>query len=59
MRLVNPLSVQDFGPISRIVDNRPYNRTVIVEWRPFDHVTIDHKSLTAREEWENSKHRSL
>jgi len=23
------------------------------EWRPFDYVAIDHKSLTVREQWEN------
>jgi len=23
------------------------------EWRPFDHVVIDHKPLTADEHWEN------
>jgi len=33
--------------------------TVIVEWRPFDNVAINHKPLTAREQWENSKHRSM
>jgi len=30
-----------------------------VEWRPFGHVAIDHKLLTAREQWENSRHQSL
>jgi len=29
---------------------------VFVEWRTFDHIAIDHKPLTAREQWENSRH---
>jgi len=29
------------------------------EWRPFGHVSIDHKLLTACEQWENSRHRLL
>jgi len=29
------------------------------EWRPFGHVTIDYKLLTAREQWENCRHWSL
>jgi len=28
------------------------NKIFTFEWHPFDHVAIDHKSLTVREQWE-------
>jgi len=27
-----------------------------MEWHSFNHVEIDHKLLTARKQWENSRH---